>query len=188
MGGGAFLFGTLGLACTGRSLSSSSARLLSSPDPVVVVCRYAHLAISAPYTLPGLVSSCVAMVVGGAFSFFRSVPSSSSGIGFVATVFFRVALHFLNIWTIFSQAQYSMNIANIPPSVPKIAASTTTVTESTFDTWDQPENVVLAKVDVLFLFVYISAVYGWVLIDILLAMKLYVKLKVLPVPMDLTTM
>ena len=53
-----------------------------------------------------------------------------------------------------------MNIANIPPSVPKIAASTTTVTESTFDTWDQPENVVLAKVDVLFLFVYISAVYG----------------------------
>ena len=53
-----------------------------------------------------------------------------------------------------------MNIANIPPSVPKIAASTTTVTESTFDTWDQPEYVVLAKVDVLFLFVYISAVYG----------------------------
>lgn len=67
----------------------------------------------------------------------------------MAAVFFLEALHFLKSCVIFSQAQYSKAKAIMPPSVPKIAANIIIVVESTFDTCDHPEKVVLAKVDYL---------------------------------------
>jgi len=61
-----------------------------------------------------------------------------------------------------------------------------TVMESTFETWDQPVYVVFANVEFLTLLVEeFKAVYYCSVI--LLAMKLYVKLKVLPNPVLVTT-